>query len=258
MEFDDDDDYVSDVFIGPRKDGPEKNMAVDYVRHAMELDTQSENELAAIFNTELTRAVRYDDRRSEAAQRIVATHKRHGESVMQVLQDQIRKHAGDLIAGSIDGTSLLARVVGKEHLVPVWERYCDRLVAILQLGLPIACSSHKPQNEPHLQEICDGILKSSGHDLVREFPFMRWSSALTKPDWYVEAFGMLIEAKYVRKKSDLRQISEAVAADITKYGDSKFSRVLFVVYDPQHVISDEADFAAPIRARANMRVGFVR
>jgi hypothetical protein len=62
-------DYVSDVFVGPRKEGPEKIMAVDYARHGIELGRRSESELAALFKAELTRAVRYELKRSETAER---------------------------------------------------------------------------------------------------------------------------------------------------------------------------------------------
>jgi hypothetical protein len=257
LAHDSDADYVSDVFLGARKEGYEKSMAVDYARHGMELHRLSEAELASVFNAELTRAVRYETKRSEAAEKIISMHKRHGEVVTRVLQETVAEQAGRVIEGTIDDSSLLALVIGGKHLEPIWKRFCERVVSILQKGLPVACSSHKPENEPHLQELCDGILKSSGHDLVREFPFMRWSSSLTKPDWYVEPLNVVIEAKYVRKKGDLRQISEAVASDITKYGDNNF-RVLFAVYDPFHIITDEAEFAEPILARKNMVVDFIR
>jgi 7-cyano-7-deazaguanine synthase in queuosine biosynthesis len=257
LAFDAGSDYTSDVFTGPRKEGYEKSMAVDYVRHATELDALSEREFAGRFNTELVRAVRYETRRSEAAEELIEMHKRHGRTVKEVLQREIAHHAGSILDGTIEDTSLLASVVGRKHLDPIWTRYCSRLTGILQAGVPVACSSKKPDNEPHLQEICDGILKGSGHDLVREFPYMRWSSSLTKPDWYVERLGVLIEAKYIRRKTDLRSISEDIAADITKYGDNRF-RVLFVVYDPQHIISSDAAFSAPIQARKNMRMAFIR
>lgn len=250
-------DYASDVFLGPRKDGYEKNMAVDYARHALELDARSPEELAALFNTEIGRAVRYESKRSEAASQIIDMHKRHGNAAARVLQEQVTAHAAEVISGAVEETSMLAMVLGGKHLAPVWRRYCNRLIDVLQAGLPVACSTHKPKNEPHLQEICDGLLKSCGHDLVREFPFMRWSSSLTKPDWYVGSLNVLIEAKYVRKKSDLRQITEDIAADITKYGDNDF-RVLFLVYDPQHHVTDEKAFSAPITNRPGMQAGFVR
>ena len=68
---------------------------------------------------------------------------------------------------------------------------------------------------------------------------------------------VVIEAKYVRKKEDLRQILEAIASYITKYGDNKF-RVLFVVYDPYHLITNETPFSAPIVSRRNMLADFIR
>jgi hypothetical protein len=76
--YDSEMDYVSDVFLGPRKDGPEKNIAADYTRHGIELAHRSESELAMLFNAELSRAVRYEPKRSEAAGNIISMHKRHG------------------------------------------------------------------------------------------------------------------------------------------------------------------------------------
>ena len=100
LAYDSEADYVSDVFVGPRKEGPEKNMAVDYVRHGIELARRSESELAMLFNAELTRAVRYEPKRSEAAERLISMHKRHGEVVTQVLQQKIAENAAKLVEGS--------------------------------------------------------------------------------------------------------------------------------------------------------------
>ncbi len=109
-------DYVTDVFVGPRKDGAEKNMAVDYVRHGIELSRLSDAEMAARFNVELSRAVRYEAKRSEAAERLIAMHKRHGEGVACVLEKMIREQAGKLVQGTLDESSLLALFLGKKHL----------------------------------------------------------------------------------------------------------------------------------------------
>ncbi len=250
-------DYEVDVFRGPRKDGYEKNMAVDYVRHALELSRMIPEEIAARFNRDLGRAVRFFSKRSETAQQFIELHKRHGQSVETVVIQQLQKNAADLVAGKLASSSLLALVAGQEHQVPVWHRYADRLAELLQAGLPIACKSHRPKNEPHLQEICDGILKGHNGILVREFPFMRWGSSLTKPDWSAEELRFWVELKYVRKKEDVRQIGGAIAEDITKYGDNQ-RNVLYVVYDPEHLVTDERDFAEPILKRPTMQVRFVR
>ena len=73
-----------------------------------------------------------------------------------------------------------------------------------------------PENEPRLQEICDGILQGHDSDLEREFPFMRWSASATKPDWSKEGLGLWVELKYVREKKDVLRITGDIAEDITK------------------------------------------
>ena len=109
-------DYEVDVFMGPRSPGPESNMAVDYVRHALELCQGSEQELAMRFNTEISRAVRYEARRSEAATKIIAMHKLHGELVQRVLREKIAEKTAEVLEGALEQTSLLGRVIRQEHL----------------------------------------------------------------------------------------------------------------------------------------------
>ncbi|HXH50856.1 MAG TPA: 7-cyano-7-deazaguanine synthase, partial [Terriglobia bacterium] len=178
-KYDPETDYASDVFTGPRKEGYERNMAIDYVRHAIELDRMSEEEIASKFNLELSRAVRFEERPSNTAQHLIGMHKRHGENVARVLQDELGRHSGKLFSSGLDPTSLLSMAIGGRHLEPSWKSFCDRIVGVLSRGVPIACQSNKPTNEPRFQEICDGLLKSNDIELVREYPFMRWSSSLT-------------------------------------------------------------------------------
>ncbi len=113
QEYDSEADYVSDVFTGPRKNGYEKNMAVDYTRHGIELHNRSQSELAILFNAELGRAVRYEAKRSDAAERLVSMHKRHGKAVTDVLAEKIAERSEKLAVGTMEPTSLLALVVGR-------------------------------------------------------------------------------------------------------------------------------------------------
>lgn len=255
--YDRDYDYVTDVFVGPRKDGQERNMAVDYARHASELDRLSEDEIATKFHAEISRAIRIFPKQSEAARDLINIHKQHGHLVFGVIANEVAKHAKGLVAGTLDKTSMLALVVGQEHLLSSWRRYSQRIITLLSNGVPVACATHKPKDEKHLQEISDGILRAHDDDLIREFPFMRWSSSLTKPDWSAEPLRLWVEAKYVRDKKDILRTTEAIAADITKYGDND-RRVLFVVYDPNHAILNEREFSKPITKRSDMLVHFLR
>lgn len=255
--YDAEHDYVTNTFTGKRKEGYEQNMAVGYARHAIELSKMSDEEIGHRFNLELTRAARSFSNRREVIDQLIDIHKRHGEKVSQVLQQQMQSYSGHLLNGALDQTSMLGLIAGREHLTSSWTRYADRVTSLLQNGIPVACQTHKPKNEPHLQEICDGILKAQDNDLIREFPFMRWSSSMTKPDWSSEELKLWVELKYVRQKSDVRTITEDISSDITKYGDNK-RRVLYIIYDPDHLITDQKSFAEPIASRETMAVSFVR
>jgi hypothetical protein len=250
-------DYKSDVFIGKREEGYEQNIATHYVRAAREYNSQPDEAVAVRFNAELSRAATPFPKKGEAVLEFIKMHRRHSEVVLCVVESQLSEHLKALVRGDLEPTSLLGIVGGQHHSKSTWKSYGDRISGALQDGLPKACMTIKPKNENHLQELCDGILAPLNLDLHREYPYMRWASRLTKPDWSNDDAELLVEAKYVRKSSDILGITEAIAADITKYGDSG-GRVLFFVYDPYHLIADDDDFAEEIRRRPGMDVSFIR
>ena len=250
-------DYGSDVFTGPRKNGYEQNMAVNYIRHAVELCKMSNEEIGSRFGSEILRAVRGKAQPEQAAHQIINMHRRHGEIVEGVVADQIKLHVNDLINGSLEPTSMLAKVFGQKHLESTWTGYADRICELLAAGLPAMCLNNKPKNEPELQRWCDGILQGSGESLQREFPFLKWASVRVKPDWAETSLSLWIELKYVRKTTQMSKITDEIAADITKYGDNG-QRILFIVYDPGHRVVNEREFARDIDLHDGMTVRFIR
>ena len=108
-------DYASDVFVGRREKDLDRAIAVDYTRHGIELNQRSEEQLAERFNAEISRAVRYEAKRGEAAQKIIAMHKRHGKVVTRVLEQVVHEHASRLSDRTLDSTSLLALAIGSHH-----------------------------------------------------------------------------------------------------------------------------------------------
>jgi DpnII restriction endonuclease len=261
LELDEQDlaeDYESDVFTGPRKEGYEYSYAVDYLRNASETLAMSEDQFASRFGLQLARAARTTDRWSETAKEFIAMHFRQAETVMHVTQKQLQLHAGEIFRGGIEPTSMLGIIGKQHHLRSRWAEFAERITEVLAEGIPTACATNAPQNERHLQELCDAMLKAADIRLRREFPFMCWSSVLTKPDWSMEDLDLLVELKYVRKREDIRPITRDIAEDITKYGDNG-RRVLFVVYDPQHKITNEVEFSGPVAARGEtMLIRFIR
>jgi hypothetical protein len=109
-------DYVSDVFIGSRAKQLDRSIAIDYTRHGIELERRSEAEIAVTFNAEISRAVRYESRRRESAEKLISMYKRHGATVRQVLEEQVRLNAAKLIDRKLEGTSLLALAIGQNYL----------------------------------------------------------------------------------------------------------------------------------------------
>lgn len=244
-------DYVSDVFLGRRAEGYEQNIAVDYARLAVELAAMSHDEMARRFNLELTRAVQPFERRGDTAERFIDMHARHGAAVYEVIERQLREQSSKLLDGELEATSMLGKIAGGIHKKSNWELYASRLCTALASGLPLAFQSETPRNETHLQEVSDGILKGLGGDLIREYPFLRWSSVLTKPDWSDDQYELLVEAKYVSRREYIRRITDEIAADITKYGDSG-QRVVFVIYDPSGYVSDPERFLREVLQRERM------
>ena len=101
-------------------------------------------------------------------------------------------------------------------------------------------------------------MRAAGEKLQREFPYARWGLIGTKPDWSDEEINLWIELKFARKKSATPgRISDEIAADITKYGDNG-KRVLFVVFDPERLIHNDAEFVEPIMSHRGMKAEVVR
>ena len=115
-EHDSGDDYESEVFTGTRKEGYDRSIAVGYARFAIEMQRMTEMEILNTHGMEINRAARCFERPAEAAQAFIDMHKRHAHAVCEVLTGQIERHSDALVDGSLDKSSLLAMIGGREHL----------------------------------------------------------------------------------------------------------------------------------------------
>jgi hypothetical protein len=255
--YDPETDYRVPVLTGARDSDTDQTMAFSYVRHAHELSRMSHEQVAERFNTEVSRAARAFPNPTQAAHDLIDMHLRHGQAVRQAIAASVSAHSMELLDGELAPTSLLGLTINRQHLQVSWKRLAERIGDILERGLPLACQSHRPRNEPHLQEICDGLLKGADEKLVREYPYLRWASRMTKPDWSDEAALLWIELKYIRASSDVRKAGEEIAADITKYGDNA-RRTLFAVYDPSGFVTDQQAFASDICRHAGNLARVIR
>lgn len=250
-------DYQNDVFTSTRKDGYDKNIAINFSRHVFELSNMNDNDFLTKFNMELSRAARYFDDKQKAINEFIRMHLEYGKYAVAVIERIFNQNTHLLLKGKLSETSMLGMLAGKIHIKPYWLTYISKIYNLLNQSVPIACSTEKPSNEKRLQEICDSILVGHNYELVREYPFMRWASKLTKPDWSNEQLNVWIELKYIRKKTDIIQITEDIAADITKYGDNH-RYTLFVIYDPSHLIVEDNEFRKTFKKHNTFRIEFIR
>lgn len=109
-------DYANDVFTGARPKQLERSVAIDYTRHGIELERQSDVQIAGNFNPEISRAVRYESKGREAAEALIAMYQRHGSVVRRVLEEQLRINAPKLVDRTLDETSLLSLAIGQRYL----------------------------------------------------------------------------------------------------------------------------------------------
>jgi 7-cyano-7-deazaguanine synthase in queuosine biosynthesis len=249
--------YVKDVFTGVRDDGYEHNIAVDYARHVYELFNLTDDDIGYRFNRELDKAASPFPNRRDTVEELIDTHRRHAVTAWNTIEGQVATNVGRLINNQLPDKCMLGFVAERKHSVASWVGFADRITNILNEAIPVACKTEKPKTEPRLQEICDGILRGHELELKREYPFLSWSCVSTKPDWSNELISLWVELKYVRKRDDILKISEDISSDITKYGDNG-KKVLFLIYDPYHLIINEAEFSEPIIKRPTMTVSFIR
>jgi hypothetical protein len=69
--------------------------------------------------------------------------------------------------------------------------------------------------------------------------------------------GIFIELKYIKKGQRPSQFTEQIAADLTKYKANE-RHVLFIVYDPDRVISDDAEFKSGIATYPSAYMEIIR
>jgi hypothetical protein len=127
---------------------------------------------------------------------------------------------------------------------------------MLSTSVPIAYKATKPKNEDDFNNQIDALLRAHGDDFRREFPTTQFALAKVVPDHEAKKADLLIEAKYIRKGTSPSKATDGIAADITKYPAVKF--ILFVVYDPDRAICDDAAFKKDIEAKRPCHVAVIR
>jgi len=113
--YDPADGYAYDFITGSRHDSYERKIAVGYAGLAWQLNRMSADQIVGRYNKELSRAAFPFPHRAEAGQQFVDMLKRHAQTVVAVLEQQVGRHGGEFFTRELDETSLLAALGRGEH-----------------------------------------------------------------------------------------------------------------------------------------------
>lgn len=225
----------------------------DYLFKVFELKATSESSFSHEFYDELTDLLPYLSGKDnlEKARSVYSLVKAHTARIDTAI-DRIRK--GEDLSKPAAENSIFSILASRSFLRPPAEVLVEGLCNELTKSIPIAFQSQKPANEKVLNDHIQALIAKSGDGYAREFPVIQFGTAKTVPDHSYDP-SLFVESKYPRNKKSQSQLTDELAADITKYGKAfKF----FLIYDPERKIAEDDLFKRAIEAHPKCKVHIVR
>ena len=162
---------------------------------------------------------------------------RWGKSVMNAAVKMRNKFDNDLLL-PINPNSLLGIINERQYMKSPILCRVNSIDVFLKEAIPTMFQHEQPKNENDLNDKIEAILNANGA-FTRESPALKFWRTEYRPDHAQDS--LLIESKYIRGATTPSKITEGIAADMTKA--PKDAGLLFVVYDPDHQIKDDKNFA---------------
>jgi hypothetical protein len=107
--------YKIDLFLGERPPGPDREMALAFVRSATRIARMADVAFFAQYG-EVSRIVGYFTEPADAvAGRVLDLHRRHAATVCQVFDSAVSAHAGAFREGSLPADCLLSLIVRQDR-----------------------------------------------------------------------------------------------------------------------------------------------
>ncbi|MFZ7101930.1 MAG: hypothetical protein ACOWWO_04610 [Peptococcaceae bacterium] len=162
---------------------------------------------------------------------------RYGKCVMDAATRMRNKY--DDLSLPINKNSLLGVISERQYKKSPIIIRVDEIDAFLRGTISTMFQREIPASENDLNDKIEAILKGQG-SFTREHPALQFWRTEYRPDHAQD--NLLIESKYVRGATTPSKITEGIAADMTKApSDMGF---MFIVYDPEHQIPDDIQFAS--------------
>lgn len=249
--------YAHDIISTAISEREIKTTAVDYVRQAKNFSTWNEEHLFMELSTELAEIVDYlpgDGDEFDKLKSISELCKRHGDQVALAMKRM--RDAHDDLYSDLDSESLLGLISSRDYLKDPVARLVDRICELIKPTIGRMFSGNPPEHESDLNAKISSLLASHEVNLRREHPVVSFAGGHTIPDHGSENSDLLVECKYLRGATSPSKASESMAADLTKYPQDQ--HILFVVYDPQRAVRDDAEFKGSFESRGRCTVLVVR
>ena len=249
--------YSYDIITDPINDPEARTTALDYIRQAISFSNASVDKFQDEYLAEIAQVLDYlpnDLSDYDKVSGLWALFREHGNHVKEALSRMRSLHEN--IYEPIDPKCLLGMISSREYLRPELARLADTMVGILKYAIGDMFAHTKPKDEPDLNVKLGALVRTHEKRIRSEHPTASFACARVVPDHSRVDAKLLIEAKYIRHGTPPSKATEGIAADLTKYPSEAF--ILFVVYDPQHMIPSDDVFCADVESKGRNRVLILR
>lgn len=249
--------YTYDIIADPINDNEARITALDYIRQAISFSRESVDKFEDEYLAEIAQVLDYlpkDLSDADKVGKIWDIFSQHGKNVKQALS-RMRSLHEDIFQQN-DPHSLLSMISAREYLRTEAEQLVDTIAAIIKPAIGDMFARNKPKDEPDLNAKLGALLRSHEKRIRSEHPTTSFACAQVVPDHLDLDTDLLIEAKYIRDGTTPSKATEGIAADLTKYPTQAF--ILFVIYDPQHMILSDHTFLSDIESKGRNRVLIIR
>lgn len=248
--------YSKDIFTDSIDSPETRTTALDYIRQAVSFAKSTDDGFYHEHLHELVDIVDYIDASGEldAVEKLWNLCNRHGNQVKTAITE-IRRQLDDPCY-KVNSGSLLQLIADREYMKDDPRRLAERVAERLSNAIPMAFKRRVPSNENEVNDQVQALLQNDEEVYRREFPSTTFALSKVIPDHEAIHQDLLIEAKYIREGTPPSKVTDGIAADITKYSSVKF--ILFVVYDPHRMLSQDDQFRKDIEGKRDCLVSIIR
>ncbi len=245
--------YTFDFLSEAIADSQIRTAIIDYARLGLKFKENSIDSFYSEWLTEINEAMSPSDIEQSFVTQLFDLTKRFGQQTVDALRNF---NLRDDVTKTVVPNSLLHIIQQREYLKDDSERFALRLSVHLKQAIPLMFARNRPKDENDFNDKVHGLIQNNHDDYRREFPVTSFGLAKVIPDHEIVNYNLLIESKYLRSGTTVSKVTDQIAADIIKYPETAY--LVFVIYDPDRAIRDDAVFIRDIEAKRKCTVVVIR